>query len=240
MIVVFDALPLTERVKSGTTSLKRFFGDVGRSGVEIRPVSIKIMAGHTDRLAGRQNHRLQFNLEKWIMTSKQPMAIAPQKTFSVDLEKEDLIFSVAHFITFGENICEAIHGHNYRLRCQLVGPLQTHAYVFDFIALRDHLKAIVKELDHHVLLPDRHPTILVQRHGEAVIVRFAAKKWEFPASDVAILPIDNTTAERLAEYIGDRLLQQLPELSTTISQLTVGVDENEGQWGCCRWNWGGP
>ncbi len=161
----------------------------------------------------------------------------PRKTFWVDLEKEELIFSVAHFITFGDNICEAIHGHNYRLRCQVFGTLLPHAYVVDFIALRDRLKSIVKTLDHHVLLPYRHPTIHVESLADAVKVRFGEKKWEFPREDVVVLPMDNTTAERLAEYIGEQLLASWPELENTISKLTLGVDENEGQWGCCSWNW---
>lgn len=160
----------------------------------------------------------------------------PQKSFAIDLEKEELIFSAAHFITFGENICEAIHGHNYRVRCRVSGPLGPHAYVVDFIALRDGLKKITHRLDHHVLLPDSHPDIHVAASGDTVSVKFGEKNWLFPTSDCIVLPVENTTAERLAEYIGDQLLAAWPELGQSITSLTVGVDENEGQWGECHWN----
>ena len=75
------------------------------------------------------------------------------ETYHVRLEKEHLIFSAAHFITFNGNICERLHGHNYRVFAEVHGPLDENAYVIDFIALRDTLKEIVNELDHHMLLP---------------------------------------------------------------------------------------
>ena len=75
------------------------------------------------------------------------------ETYHVRLTKEHLIFSAAHFITFNGNICERLHGHNYRVFAEVYGPLDENQYVIDFIALRDTLKEITTELDHHMLLP---------------------------------------------------------------------------------------
>ena len=72
--------------------------------------------------------------------------------FRVHLEKEQLVFSAAHFITFGDNVCERLHGHNYRVKCEVTGALEQNGYVVDFIALRDTLMKIVESLDHRVLL----------------------------------------------------------------------------------------
>ena len=33
--------------------------------------------------------------------------------YRTELNKESMVFSAAHFITFNGNICESIHGHNY-------------------------------------------------------------------------------------------------------------------------------
>ena len=41
------------------------------------------------------------------------------KSYRVKLEKEHLIFSAAHFITFAGNICERIHRHNYRVYAEV-------------------------------------------------------------------------------------------------------------------------
>lgn len=162
--------------------------------------------------------------------------IQRHKQFSVELEKQALIFSAAHFITFGDNICEAIHGHNYRVRCHVTGPLNSHGYVVDFIALRDALQSLTRELDHKVLLPAHHATIHVNRQGSAQVeVIFGERTWNFPTGDCQILPIDNTTAERLAEYLGDQLIERFPAIVEPLETIVIGVDENEGQWGNCSW-----
>ncbi len=81
--------------------------------------------------------------------------------FRVRLTKDYLVFSAGHFITYAGDICERLHGHNYRVTAEVSGPLDQNQYVIDFIALRDTLKAIVDELDHHMLLPLEHPQIRV-------------------------------------------------------------------------------
>jgi 6-pyruvoyltetrahydropterin/6-carboxytetrahydropterin synthase len=153
------------------------------------------------------------------------------KQYCVRLEKESLIFSAAHFITFAGNICERLHGHNYRVFAEIYGPLDENEYVIDFIALRDALQAITQELDHRMLLPKSHPTINVQADEKEVLVTFEDRRWVFPLDDCAILPMNNTTAERLAEYISERLMAALNTQGiTNIQKLVLGVDENEGQW----------
>ena len=153
------------------------------------------------------------------------------KQYCVRLKKESLIFSAAHFITFSGNICERLHGHNYRVFAEVYGPLDENEYVIDFIALRDALQAITQELDHRMLLPESHPTINVQADEKEVLVTFEDRRWVFPLDDCVILPMNNTTAERLAEYISARLMSALKAQGiTNIQKLVLGVDENEGQW----------
>ena len=156
------------------------------------------------------------------------------KRYFVSVEKEELIFSAAHFITFGEeNICERIHGHNYRIQCDVSGELNHHGYVMDFIMLRDLLKEIASRLDHHVLLPMHHPDIKLSIRDDEVEATFEDRRWIFPAQDCFLLPVDNTTAERLAEYIGDELVKTLREKHQAYTSISIRVDENEGQWGVC-------
>ncbi len=153
------------------------------------------------------------------------------KQFEVSLEKESLVFSSAHFITFNGNVCESLHGHNYRCKCRVRGELDENSYVVDFIALRDALQAIVNELDHHVILPTGHPAISVVEEGNEIIARFEDRRWVFPIADCRLLPVNNTTAELLAEWIGQQLIQRLDEkVKQTLSAVIVSVDENHGQW----------
>jgi 6-pyruvoyltetrahydropterin/6-carboxytetrahydropterin synthase len=155
--------------------------------------------------------------------------------YHVHLTKDFLVFSAAHFITYGGNLCERLHGHNYRVAAEVYGPLDENQYVIDFIALRETLRELVLELDHHMLLPERHPTIHVVAGDASVEVTFEDRRWVFPRGDCVILPLENTTAELLARYLGQRLLEALEQRTGVRPQrLRMEVDECEGQWGVCE------
>lgn len=159
----------------------------------------------------------------------------PPEEFRVRVTKDHLVFSAAHFITFNGNICERLHGHNWRVAVEVGGPLDENRYVFDFIALRDNCQTIVNELDHRVLLPTMHSMILVTAGEDEVEARFENRRWLFPREDCVLLPIINTTAEEIARWIGQRLLtswKNQPQL--TLNWLQVEVEENFGQWAICK------
>lgn len=154
------------------------------------------------------------------------------ESYHVRIEKDYLVFSAGHFITFDGDVCERLHGHNYRLAAEIHGPLDENHYVVDFIALRDTLKAIVDELDHHMLLPTEHPLIQIAADDQSVEVTFRDRRWVFPRGDCVLLPVANTTTELLARYIGLRLLDDLQERTGQVpDQVKIAVDENFGQWG---------
>jgi 6-pyruvoyltetrahydropterin/6-carboxytetrahydropterin synthase len=137
-------------------------------------------------------------------------------------------------------VCEPLHGHNYHIYAEIHGPLDENHYVIDFIAVRDALQRIVDSLDHRMLLPTEHPTIQVaeQHQGETseVVAQHGERRWTFPRADCVLLPVANTTAELLAKYIADELLEGFGEAERqSIGALEVGVDECDGQWGVYRW-----
>lgn len=155
--------------------------------------------------------------------------------FRVRVTKDHLVFSAAHFITFNGNICERLHGHNWRTAVELTGPLDENRYVFDFIALRDAMQAIVNELDHHVLLPTKHAQIRVQTDEREVTATFEARRWVFPREDCVLLPVVNTTAEEIAAWIATRLRGVVTaQPGANISEIQVEVEENFGQWAICK------
>jgi len=161
--------------------------------------------------------------------------------YHVSVTKDYLVFSAAHFITYGGDICERLHGHNYRVTAEIHGPLDENHYVVDFIFVRDTLAEMVAAWDHHMLLPTEHREIRVQtlqddQYGEQVEVTFRDRRWMFPREDCVLLAIPNTTTELLAQLIGVRLLEAIEaKTSTRPTALRVAVDENHGQWGV--WNY---
>jgi 6-pyruvoyltetrahydropterin/6-carboxytetrahydropterin synthase len=153
------------------------------------------------------------------------------RRFAVEVVKDALVFSAGHFITIGEDFCERLHGHNFRLAAEVEGPLDENGYVFDFIALRDALQHLVNELDHRMLLPTEHPRIRLEVREREVEATFAERRWVFPREECLLLPIRQTTVELIAEWIGERLLEKL-DFGAAV-RLTVKLEENFGQWAAC-------
>ena len=154
--------------------------------------------------------------------------------FSVSLEKAVHVFSAGHFITLRNDLCEAIHGHNWTVACSISGVPDNHGMVIDFIFLRDTLSEIITQLDHSVLLPTKNPFLNVtqQIHADRkeVLVTFEKRRWIFPADECRLLPLVNTTAELLAGWIGTELLQVLKQ--NGLGQpafIRLEVDECLGQ-----------
>lgn len=155
--------------------------------------------------------------------------------YTVRVTKDHLVFSAAHFITFNGNICERLHGHNWRVAVEVDGELDENGYVFDFIALRDATQKLVAELDHRMLLPTEHRQILVTPDEREVTVRFEERRWIFPRDECVLLPIANTTAELIASWMGASLRATIKASSgASVSELRVMVEENFGQWATWR------
>jgi len=150
--------------------------------------------------------------------------------FKVRVTKDHLVFCAGHFISYEGDKCEKLHGHNYRATVEIEGELDINRYVFDFVALKHRTKEITDQLDHVMLLATRNPLIEVQETEGKVRVRYRDREWIFPRGDCVLLPIENTTAELLARYIAQRLLESLATHHRyTPDVLRVEVEENIGQ-----------
>ena len=152
------------------------------------------------------------------------------ETYTVRVSKDYLVFCCAHFITYEGSTCERLHGHNYRAAAEVEGPLDQNHYVFDFIALKNLMRRITDELDHHVLLPTRSDLIRVEETGRQVRASFEDREWLFPSEDCVLLPLENTTAELLARWIAQRLLNALAaEKGFRPQRIRIEVEESFGQ-----------
>lgn len=165
----------------------------------------------------------------------QRIMLMPSEHYKVTVTKDHLVFSSGHFISFNGNQCERLHGHNYRVKVEVESPLDPNQYVFDFIALKLRTQEITDTLDHRMMLPRTNPVIHVKEEGTRVVVRYESKEWIFPAEDCILLPIQNTTAEELAKYIGKLLMKSLQEKHQYHPRiLRVEVEECFGQSATCE------
>jgi 6-pyruvoyltetrahydropterin/6-carboxytetrahydropterin synthase len=151
--------------------------------------------------------------------------------YAVRVERNKLKFAAAHFATF-EGQCEPLHGHNYAVTIEVTGTLTDDSWVADFGLLKSLGKALCDELDHKFLLQRDSKVLQIDEGMSNWKVRFGERGWVFPKSDVLPLPIDNTTAERLAEWFVGRLTADLEARGAkNLASITVGVEEAPGQAG---------
>ncbi len=152
-------------------------------------------------------------------------------SFSIRIERNTLRFAAAHFVTFGGK-CEALHGHNYDVLVQIDGALSDDSWVADFGEVKRIVREIIRPLDHRFLLATANPHLTVSRSANAFEIHFRGRRYVMPASDVVELDIDNTTAERLAEWIASLLGEELARLgASNVMSIAVGVEEMPGQAG---------
>ncbi len=143
----------------------------------------------------------------------------------VKVEGGNLRFSAAHFITFGGK-CERLHGHNYGVLVEVEGTLNEDKLVFDFTVLKQLTREICHRLNHRFLLPMHNSHLQLNELPNEWEVRFGEKRYIFPRADVVELPIDNSTAERLAEYICGELRAGLAAYDiSNLHTILVGVEE---------------
>lgn len=155
-----------------------------------------------------------------------------QSSFRVQVSKDYLVFASAHFITFRGHQCESLHGHNYRVGVTVEGDVDAEClFVLDFSVLKRIVRSLADEIDHKVLLPTENPKLAFRTDGEMLHVDYFGKPtYVFPRSDCALLPIQNSTAEMLAQYLALRLRNELAqEGHTHLTLLELEVEESFGQ-----------
>jgi 6-pyruvoyltetrahydropterin/6-carboxytetrahydropterin synthase len=152
--------------------------------------------------------------------------------FRVQVSKDYLVFASAHFITFRGHQCETLHGHNYRVGVAVEGSVDAEAFfVLDFSILKQLTRRFVDEIDHKVLLPTQNPKLAFHEDGDRIRVDyFGRPTYVFPTRDCALLPIQNTTAEMLAQFLGTRVREELDRSGYNhLTLLELEVEENYGQ-----------
>ena len=149
----------------------------------------------------------------------------------VTVEGVRLRFAAAHMATLGDEL-EPLHGHNYVVRCHVEGSLTSDGWVIDFSEVKRVVREACQSLDHRFLLQRDSQHLDVTEDAEGWLIRFRSRSYRFPAADVVALPLENTTAELLAEWIAGRVLGALREGGrSNVTRLAVELEEMPGQWG---------
>jgi 6-pyruvoyltetrahydropterin/6-carboxytetrahydropterin synthase len=148
----------------------------------------------------------------------------------VTVEGVRLRFAAAHMATLGDEL-EPLHGHNYEVRCRVDGALTDDRWVIDFSVIKRLVREACEQLDHRFLLQRDSTLLSIEEGAGSWTVRFGTRMYSFPAADVAVLPIENTTAELLAQWLWERVAAGLGGGHPNVHSLSIDVEEMPGQWG---------
>lgn len=148
---------------------------------------------------------------------------------------ENIGFEAAHFATYG-GMVEPLHGHSYRVAAEVSGALTEDAWVVDFGMLKKLLREACQQLDHKMLIQGESKVLSAELLAGSWQVRTPDdKRYEVPEEDAAVLSIENTTAECLAEWLTSSLYRSLRERGDHLESITVEVWEGPSQRASYRW-----
>ncbi|AEC51783.1 hypothetical protein PNA2_0866 [Pyrococcus sp. NA2] len=109
-------------------------------------------------------------------------------------------FDSSHFLELSyESKCKRLHGHTYRVEVWIEGEPNEHGMIFDF----NHLSNLIRLLDHKVIVSERW----IKEEGEYIRVERNRKTLIIPRDEVVVIPKPNVTAEYLAEWFGEKVIE---------------------------------
>ena len=154
---------------------------------------------------------------------------------TIEISKEYLHFSAAHFTLFSATNRENLHGHNFQVALEANATIHTDGLTFDYNILKKALKALCDELDEQVLMPSLSPYVQIENDNAYTYIIFNGERIPFLQRDLTLLPVRNITVEEMARYFLDQLLARPEIQALDINSLLLRCSSGEGQWANARW-----
>ena len=159
-----------------------------------------------------------------------------RRVTTIEIHKENLHFSAAHFTVFSATKRENLHGHNFHIEAMLDGEIGPDGLCFDYNVIKAKLKTLCDALDERVLLPGESPYLEVLDDGDYVVAVFADERIPFLPRDVMTLPVKNITVEELSHWFIDELTRDNEILALPITGITLKCSSGPGQWASAGWS----
>ena len=132
---------------------------------------------------------------------------------------------------FDNGTREPLHGHNYRVQIKGEAPELSGDMVFDFLDIKPIVREVCDSLDHKLLIPKENKLLKIFSENKNYIIQTPDESYfSIPMSDTLLLPILNTSAERLAIYINEEIRKKVfSKFNYIFTSLEVEVEETPGQ-----------
>jgi len=156
--------------------------------------------------------------------------IDSEQLFSIKVYKEYFNFAASHFMMFKDGSREPLHGHNYRVMLKGNALNLNHDMVFDFLDIKPIVREVCNELDHKLLIPSLCPQLTFTDIENNIVIKTPRDYFSIPRTDVLMLPILNSSAERLAIYLAHEINRRVDQkFQFKFSELEIEVEETRGQ-----------
>lgn len=155
---------------------------------------------------------------------------------TIEISKEDLKFSAAHFTIFSATERERLHGHNFKVSLDITAEVGPNGLCFSYVEIKQRLRALVATYDEYLILPADSPYLQIDEDGDNYRVSFNGEEMCFLVADTLLLPIRNTTVEEFARLLLERLLEDSAFIDGNgIQKLVMKVSSGPGQSGSATW-----
>ncbi len=149
---------------------------------------------------------------------------------TIEIDKQSLHFSAAHFTVFSATERERLHGHNFSLRVRVNAHVRENGLAFDYNELKQALLLLCEGLDEYTLIPQYSSYLDIKEQGEYFAVMHNQKTLLLLKTDTVILPLFNITLEELGRYFIEQLHDRGVIAALGVDYLQVEVASGPGQW----------
>lgn len=170
-----------------------------------------------------------------ITTGTTTATSASTSTTKIEISKDYLHFSSAHFTIFSASERENLHGHTFYVKAFVDCNVGSTGLAFDYNILKEKIKSLCDSIDEKVLLPAQSPYLSIAQDDQYVVAEFAGEKLPFLLRDVLILELRNVTVEELAPWFLSRLVEDAAIAQLELLRLEIQVSSGPGQWASSSW-----
>ena len=155
---------------------------------------------------------------------------------TIEIHKQYLHFSVAHFTIFSATQRERLHGHNFRIAVSVTGEVDDNGLCFDYAIYKKILQELCSRFDEYTLIAQNSPHLDIRSDKQFHYVIHNGITMPLLKTDTILLPIRNVTIEEMSQYL---LVEVLGDYSLIdelkIHQFEMRVSSGPDQWGISRW-----
>jgi 6-pyruvoyltetrahydropterin/6-carboxytetrahydropterin synthase len=118
-------------------------------------------------------------------------------------------FSVSHRVSFAPYGLDRFHGHTYEVIVSVSGLRSKYGFIFPFEELSKIVQKICAKLNNKTILAAGGRNVVKDEGSRIYYITSDNKQYLLPKDDVVILNVEEVTAENLAEWIADQIIEEL-------------------------------